>query len=59
MFFFLTIFMIYKNIFINKKEIKNVINIYKYFINRVGIKNLYYPFILNLNKGKLQKTIGL
>ncbi|WP_259289174.1 GTP cyclohydrolase, FolE2/MptA family [Candidatus Nasuia deltocephalinicola] len=51
--------MIYKNIFINKKEIKNVINIYKYFINKVGIKNLYYPFILNLNKGKLQKTIGL
>lgn len=51
--------MYYKNIFINKKEIKNVLNIYKIFINKVGVKNLYYPFILDLNKGKLQKTIGL
>ncbi|WP_259288910.1 GTP cyclohydrolase, FolE2/MptA family [Candidatus Nasuia deltocephalinicola] len=51
--------MFYKNIFIYKKEIKNILNIYKIIINKVGIKNLYYPFILDVNKGKLQKTIGL
>lgn len=51
--------MFYKNIFICKKEIKNVLNVYKVFINKVGVKNLYYPFILDANKGKLQKTIGL
>ncbi|XXS36620.1 MAG: GTP cyclohydrolase, FolE2/MptA family [Candidatus Nasuia deltocephalinicola] len=51
--------MIYKDIFLNKIKILNILNIKKIFVNKVGIKNLYYPFIFNNNKGKLNRSNGV
>ncbi|ASS47083.1 GTP cyclohydrolase I type 2 [Candidatus Nasuia deltocephalinicola] len=50
--------MIYKNIFLKKKELNNILNIYRKSINNVGVNNLYYPFIFD-SGNKLQKTIGI
>lgn len=48
----------YKNIYLFKNELKNIIYIYKKSINNVGINNLYYPFIFDSGKN-IQKTVGL
>ncbi|ALP70007.1 GTP cyclohydrolase I type 2 [Candidatus Nasuia deltocephalinicola] len=49
----------YSDIFFIKYNILNIININKIFINRVGIKNYYQPFIFDDNSNKLQKILGL
>lgn len=49
----------YKNITLSKYNLKNILNIKKIFIDKVGIKNYYHPFILDCGNGRLQKVIGL
>lgn len=51
--------MFYNNIFLNKNKINKIINIHKKCIDRVGLKNLSYPFIFDNNKGKLQRASGM
>ncbi|BEH03903.1 GTP cyclohydrolase FolE2 [Candidatus Nasuia deltocephalinicola] len=51
--------MIYKNIYFKKSIISSILNIHKIFISRVGLKNIYYPFVFDNFNGKLQRLIGL